>query len=325
MNFLIKHKLAVLTAVYWVMLAYALAALLWWYIALNKQNVIVTGLRVELLNKKDAGYNAKLANIYRLKQRKTAQFIGEGSFFLALILTGAVFVYRATHKEFKLSQQQHNFMTAVTHELKTPIAVTQLNLETLLKRALDEEKQKSLLKNSIAETYRLNDLCNNILLASQFDAGVYHTHKQKICVSEVAKKVVKNYIIRFPLYKFESDIDENVSLLGEEILLQILLSNLIENAVKYSPKESTISVNLKKENDFVILKVADEGLGISDEEKKKIFQKFYRIGNENTRKAKGSGLGLYLCKEIVLQHKGRMVVDNNVPKGTIFTVTFSTI
>lgn len=325
MNFFTKHKLVFLTAVYWVMLAYALAALLWWYIALNKQNAIVTGLRIELLNKNDVNYEAKLQNTLRLKHRKTAQFIGEGSFFLALILIGAVFVYRATHKEFRLSQQQHNFMTAVTHELKTPIAVTQLNLETLLKRKLDTERQQSLLKNSIAETYRLNDLCNNILLASQFDGGVYHTHKQKMCLSDIVKKVVKNYIVRFPSYKFEPDVDENISLLGEELLLQMLTSNLIENAVKYSPQNSTIRVALKEETDCIILKIADEGLGISDEEKKKIFQKFYRVGNENTRKTKGSGLGLYLCKEIILQHRGKIAVDNNIPKGTIFTVTFSTI
>lgn len=325
MNFFSKHRLAFLTAVYWIMLAYALAALLWWYIALNKQNAIVTGLRIELLNKNDTNYQAKLQNILRLKYRKTAQFIGEGSFFLALILTGAVFVYRATHKEFRLSQQQHNFMTAVTHELKTPIAVTQLNLETLLKRNLDAERQQSLLKNSIAETYRLNDLCNNILLASQFDGGVYHTHKQKMCLSDIVKKVTKNYIVRFPLHKFEPDIDENISLLGEELLLQILASNLIENAVKYSPQNSTIRITLKEKADCIILKIADEGLGINEEEKNKIFQKFYRVGNENTRKAKGSGLGLYLCKEIVLQHRGKIAVDNNVPKGTIFTVIFSTI
>jgi K+-sensing histidine kinase KdpD len=306
------------------MLAYALAALLWWYIDLNKQNTVIAGLHIELLNKNDADYQTKLENILRLQHRKTAQFIGEGSFFLALILIGAVFVYRATHKEFKLSQQQHNFMTAVTHELKTPIAVTQLNLETLLKRTLDEERQKSLLKNSIAETYRLNDLCNNILLASQFDAGVYHTHQQKVCVSDIVKKTVKNYSERFPLHKFETDIDENIFLSGEEILLQMLLNNLVENAVKYSSKESTVRVSLKKDENFVTLKIADEGLGISEEEKKKIFQKFYRVGNENTRKAKGSGLGLYLCKQIVSQHKGKIEVNNNIPKGTIFTVIFST-
>lgn len=105
----------------------------------------------------------------------------------------------------------------------------------------------------------------------------------------------------------------------------MLTSNLIENAVKYSPQNSTIRVALKEETDCIILKIADEGLGISDEEKKKIFQKFYRVGNENTRKTKGSGLGLYLCKEIILQHRGKIAVDNNIPKGTIFTVTFSTI
>ena len=324
MNFFIKHKLAFLTTVYWIMLAYALAALLWWYIALNKQNTLVTELRIEQLNKSDADYSTKLQNTLRLKHRKTAQYVGEGIFFLALILIGAVFVYRATHREFKLSQQQHNFMMAVTHELKTPISVTQLNLETLLKRRLDEDKRQMLLKNSIIETYRLNDLCNNILLASQFDGGAYHIHNQEVNLSDIVKKSVGNYNVRFPSYKFVSDVDENIFLLGEEILLQMLMSNLIENAVKYSPKDSAIQIKLKQENSFSVLSISDEGPGIDDDEKKKVFQKFYRIGDENTRKTKGSGLGLYLCKEIVLRHKGKILISNNFPKGTIFTITFAT-
>ena len=325
MNFFTKHKLIFLTAVYWIMLAYAIAALTWWYIALNKQIAVVTELRIEQLNKNDADYTVKLQQILRGKHRKTQQYVGEGLFFLALILTGAVFVYRATHKEFKLSQQQHNFMTAVTHELKTPIAVTQLNLETMLKRSLDAAQQQTLLKNSIVETYRLNDLCNNILLASQFDAGVYHAHKQKINFSETVKKTANNYGIRFPGYLFITDVDENIFLLGEEILLQILLDNLIENAVKYSSLNSKIKISLKKENEEAVLKIADEGLGIDDDEKKKVFQKFYRVGDENTRKTKGSGLGLYLCKEIVLRHHAKISLTDNSPKGTIFIIIFTIV
>ncbi|WP_457848411.1 histidine kinase dimerization/phospho-acceptor domain-containing protein, partial [Staphylococcus aureus] len=93
----------------------------------------------------------KILAIEEAKKRKTAQYVGEGVTFLALIIIGAVFVFRATRRQLKLSQQQQNFMMAVTHELKTPIAITQLNLETLQKRKLEEDKQQKLISNTLQE------------------------------------------------------------------------------------------------------------------------------------------------------------------------------
>jgi K+-sensing histidine kinase KdpD len=98
---------------------------------------------------------------------------------------------------------------------------------------------------------------------------------------------------------------------------------LIDNAIKYAPKTSPIHISLQEQNKKALLKVADEGFGISNEEKKKVFDKFYRTGNENTRSAKGTGLGLYLCKKIVEDHKGYITVTDNLPQGSIFTVTFT--
>ena len=109
------------------------------------------------------------------------------------------------------------------------------------------------------------------------------------------------------------------------MLLQMLVNNLLENALKYSPKEKTIRLLFKKENDKIYLHVIDEGEGIPASEKKKIFEKFYRSGNEATRTAKGTGLGLYLCKKIVQDHKGRIEVKDNHPNGCIFTVTLNGI
>src|SRR5258706_2655795 len=103
-----------------------------------------------------------------------------------------------------------------------------------------------------------------------------------------------------------------------------MINNLLENAVKYSPKEAPISAILKKENDLVRLQVIDEGPGIADPEKKKIFEKFYRIGNEAIRKTQGTGLGLYLCNKIARDHNADILVTNNIPHGSIFTVIFRT-
>ena len=155
MNTLKPPKLAVVTFVYWFLLLYMIAALAWWFIALEKQNSIMTAIRVSELLKDDPLYLSKLANIQEMSSRKTAQYIGEGITFLALILVGAVYVYRATRRQLKFSSQQQNFMMAITHELKTPISVARLNLETLKKYTLDPEKQKKLILNALDETARL--------------------------------------------------------------------------------------------------------------------------------------------------------------------------
>jgi two-component system sensor histidine kinase CiaH len=132
-----RKRLAFITIIYWFLLVYVVAALVWWFIALEKQNADMFDYRVSLLQKESVNYNSEYQKLSKEKQRKTSQYIGEGSTFLLVILVGALFVYRATGKQLKLSKQQQNFMMAVTHELKTPIAVIYLNLETLQKRKLD--------------------------------------------------------------------------------------------------------------------------------------------------------------------------------------------
>ena len=112
---------------------------------------------------------------------------------------------------------------------------------------------------------------------------------------------------------------------GESLLLQLLISNLIENAIKYSADAVEIIVKLENSAKKIVLSIADFGIGISDKEKKAVFEKFYRSGNENKRKTKGTGLGLYLCKKIILFHSGNISVKDNQPNGSIFTVTFDAL
>ena len=104
---------------------------------------------------------------------------------------------------------------------------------------------------------------------------------------------------------------------------QPLVNNLFENAVKYSEEHSRINIQLKKEDDKIKLMVCDEGLGIAEEDKDKIFQKFYRAGNEMTRKTKGTGLGLFIVQQVVNNHSATISLKNNLPKGTCFVITFN--
>ncbi|GGB09389.1 sensor histidine kinase [Puia dinghuensis] len=317
-----KKRLAVAIIVFWILLAYIVAELAWWFIALEIQNRQMTTYRIMLLRPEDPGYNTRLEAIHKDEMKKTAEFIGEGSIFLLLILVGAIFVYREVRRQIRLQLQQQNFMMAVTHELKTPIAVTKLNLETLLKHRLDEQKQQKMIQAALQETNRLDHLATNILVASQLE-GEYVQSKESLDLSDLATHLMQDYLHRFPERHWEQHIEPGCTLLGDAVLLQMLVNNLVENALKYSPREGTITVSLGRKGRAISLCVADQGQGIPDEEKKKIFGKFYRAGQETTRRTKGTGLGLYLCRKIAEDHHATLKVTDNSPVGSIFTVTFT--
>jgi len=302
---------------YWVLLAYILAALVFWFISLNKQNVELSGYKLEVLHKNGAAYQQQEKKVINERERKSTQYLGEGITFFLLIVAGAVYVFRIINKQFVQAEQQHNFMMAITHELKTPIAVTKLNLETLQKRNLEPEQQQKLIQTTIHEANRLNSLCNNILLLSQIDSGGYSFTSEQFDLSKLAQECVADFKLLFPQRAIKSEIEKDVFLVGDRLLLQLAINNLLDNAIKYSKKEDVVLLKLNKEKKKIKLEVVDEGDGIPISEKKKIFEKYFRGAQ---RQAKGTGLGLYLSKEIVKQHGGEIHVTNNDPKGSIFEI-----
>lgn len=263
----------------------------------------------------------KVDEILDAEKRKEAQYIGEGVTFFLLIAAGAVFVFNAVRRQLKISQEQQNFMMALTHELKTPIAIAKLNLETLQKRKLEESQQQHIIQTTLQEANRLNSLCNNMLLSSQIESSGFRISTEEIDLTTMVNECVQDFVTRYPQRRITATAQEEIFTDGDHLLLQMAINNLIENAVKYSPKESTIAVTLSEEKTTIFLQVKDEGKGIAEEEKKKVFEKFYRIGNAATKAAKGTGLGLYLTKRIIQQHNGNIAVTDNSPAGSIFTVT----
>lgn len=327
MNDPTKKRLRRTTFIYWMLLFYIVAALAWWFISLEQQSSRIAELQYESIQKEGLRLDQlgdKLSAIEKEEKRNTGKYIAEGITFLILIIIGAVFVYRSVRRQFIVQQQQQNFMMAVTHELKTPISVARLNLETLQKYNLDPEKQKKLIRTTLDETARLNFLTNNILISSQLEAGGYQSAKEELDLSNLLKDCIADFRNRFPDRNFIEEIEADTDVKGDALLLQMLINNLLENAIKYSGKEAGITAVLKKYRSGIELQVKDEGPGIPDEEKPKIFSKFYRIGNEATRKTQGTGLGLYLCRKITRDHNADISVTNNEPTGSIFAVIFRT-
>lgn len=318
---LIKKRLLLITVAYWILLAYILAALVFWFIELDKQNRQMNDYKLSELLTTDPSFTEKRDFIIKAQKRKTTQYVSEGVVFLGLIIVGAAFMYRAVRRQFALQRQQENLMMAITHELKTPIAVAKLNLETLQKHHLDEQKQQRLIEMTLQETNRLNALANNILVSAQLEGGK-RTDNEELNFSDLVRSCVNDFKRRFADRSWEMELADEAELTGDPFLLQILVNNLLENAVKYSPATAPVSCKLHQDDSFVILTVADEGPGIPQAEKKKVFQKFYRIGNEETRSSKGTGLGLYLCRKIADQHGATIKIEPNAPRGSRFIVKF---
>jgi two-component system sensor histidine kinase CiaH len=323
-----KKRLRQATVIYWVLLFYIIAALVWWLLSLEQQSRQIFELKSEIITNTYATVNSdlyeqelkKITNNYR---RDKTKYISEGITFLALIIIGAAYIYRLVRKQFRLQQQQQNFVMAVTHELKTPLSVSRLNLETLQKYQLDEEKRSKLLQMTLRETLRLDTLINNILIVSQLDGSSYKISKEELDLSNLANDVINQFSSRYPERKLVKRIKEETELDGDPLLLKLLISNLLENAHKYSPKDKSIELTLEHRDKEIILKVSDEGRGIPGKEKENIFEKFYRLGDEHTRTTQGTGLGLYLCRKIAKDHKGNITVEDNQPSGSTFIVRFA--
>jgi two-component system, OmpR family, sensor histidine kinase CiaH len=320
-----NKRLTIVSGVYWFLLLYIIAALVWWFIALQKQNHQMTAFKILQLKLDDPAYIIKSNLIAEQQDLKTAQYIGEGSIFLLVILFGAIYVYRAVRRQIRGQQQQQNFMMAVTHELKTPIAVARLNMETIQKHDLDRQQQQKFIYAALQEMNRLNTLASNILITSQLEGDRQSLAKEKTSLSMLVQQVAANLSANFTERKWSININPELFVDGDGLLLQLLVSNLIENAIKYSPGNSILTVGLKGNSKKIIFSIGDQGAGIPTSEKKKIFQKFYRIGNEATRSAPGTGLGLYLCKKIAEYHHAEINVSDNIPAGSIFTVTFKAL
>ncbi len=315
----------IFTSIYILILAYIIAALVFWELQLQKQSgriyaqeVITLRGQVDSTAFPDV-YRNEMSVLTEKLNARTTQYVSEGSIFLLVILIGAAVVYGSFNRRIMLSRQQNNFMLAVTHELKSPVAAIKLNLQTLEKHRLDEDKRKLLIDRCINESDRLNDLCNNMLFTSRIEGRQYKPTKEVFSLSEMAEEIVSEYAGRYSR-NFEEDIETGCNVYGDINMLKIAINNIIENAIKYTPPNSTIALKLTINQKTATLSIADQGQGIPDTEKKRIFEKFYRTGNEESRKTKGTGLGLYLGSKIIAQHKGKMTVKDNVPTGAIFEI-----
>ncbi len=308
--------------VFYLLLAYLLLQFSWWAYSIAQLNAEIISLKIELAQTNGAAPE-KISEINNTLDKKLWMVSGEGTVFLILLLAGAFYIRRSFKKEILLRNQQKNFMLSVTHELKSPLSSIKLYLQTLIKRDLPPEKQKEITRHALADSDRLAILIDNILTASRIESGRFELHPQKENLGIFVQKLaLQHFQPGLGTHKLYTEIASDIELKFDSMALSIIIGNLLDNATKYSPQQTTISVLLKKTATETTLQIADQGNGIPAAERQKIFDKFYRIGNEDTRKAKGTGLGLYIVKTLADLSRITISVADNEKGGSTFTLHF---
>lgn len=264
--------------------------------------------------------------LVRAEPKRIGMISGELAVFIAIFSIGAYFLHKSINSERRLHQQQKNFLLSVTHELKSPMASIKLYLQTIQKRDLDRGQQMNFIGKSLVDIERLNDLVENMLIASRIDNSSYTFPKETFDLSELVQTIVS----RLQINKCDcnqqiisAQVEPDIEIVGDKFALTSMINNLVENAIKYSGPCEVVEVKLKRKEQSVHLMVADHGIGISDVEKPRIFDKFYRVGNEDTRNTKGTGLGLFIVKHVLDKHEATIKVRDNKPSGSIFEVVFA--
>ena len=313
--------------IFYLIIFYILIAGIWWSYLLSNKNLEVKKAQIENIKikypDKSMDELVKLIEYQQVInrfQRQRWMIIGEGSVFMFLLLLGLWRIYNIRQKEIQLALQQQNFLLSITHELKSPIASVQLILETLKKRQLSQDQIQMLTNNALKDNDRLNKLVQDLLLAARMEGGYQYVFVE-LDILEVLKECIE-----WNKLKFKGNI--NLKLEGNDFFIKkgdrstllSVFSNLLENAIKYSESSDQIDINLSSTNNNIKVEVIDYGKGIPKSERDKIFDKFYRIGDEETRTAKGTGLGLYIVKKIIESHNGTIVVKENKLKGTNFQI-----
>lgn len=238
-------------------------------------------------------------------------------FILGLILLiGLSFttslIFRHLNVQLRITELYDNFIGNVTHELKSPLSSIQLYLETLKHRDVPPEKTKEFVDLMIKDTDRLQRLINSILEISAQEKKRLPQNYQPFNALTLVKELMEESCEKFRVEKENCIIagDTNCQIVAGRDALKIVFDNLVDNAVKYSTRTAKMNLTIDCNPQKVFIFFADNGIGISPKEQKKIFNKFYRIYNKEIPNVKGTGLGLYRVREIIKAHGGKITVSS---------------
>ena len=251
-----------------------------------------------------------------------------GVIFFGFIIAGVILNTIFLVREVRRNEQQDSFLNAVTHELKTPITSIRLYLETLQQREVDETQRREFYQVMLEDTQRLMGTVDQVLRAARIVQKNAVLNKSEVEVGPLVQDAVELARSRHHLspeamaWELDGKPAEHLSVAGDRDELSTALSNVLDNAVKYSQKDTRIRVEVVTPDlQKVLIKVHDNGVGIPRGELKRVFKRFYRVLTPGSTQVKGSGLGLFIVRAIARRHGGSAYAESEGPgKGTAVTI-----
>jgi signal transduction histidine kinase len=302
------------------LVVFIFAQAVWWVVLMAR----LVDERTELAAQLGAG--PELVEQIHAEEVSRQIMIGlEGVVFLSVFLIGIWVIYRALVKSEELKFQQSNFLMAVTHELKTPLASISVYIDTLQSSKIPVEKKEAVIPRIRQDISRLEKLVENVLEAGRFERSGHTMRAERFDFSQlVVNRLValKELPARKPL-EINSEIEPGIYVHGDQRACQRAVDAILENCLKYNQSEETrVDVALSNKGGNMVLEIRDNGVGIARKELTAVFDRFYRSGSEMTRDTEGSGLGLYLAREIINSHGGQIVAHSDGPgKGAKIVIT----
>ena len=269
---------------------------------------------------------ASAGQVLEGRRRRVRMFAWEGSFFMLLIVLGAVSIHRALRQSAEFERQQQNFLAAVTHELKSPLASIRLFSETVSVRELSDAKRREFMEKITEDVVRLEEMVDDVLEAATLSRETYHPQFAATDLSDAVRSYADLYRARAERagLHWETDITPGVRARTDYRHLRRAIGAVLDNAIRYSqppPGGKTVRVALTQSGSDAIIVVADQGVGLAPADQKRVFDRFFRAGDEMTRRVSGSGLGLFLAREIIEAHGGRITIRSDGPgKGAIVEI-----
>jgi signal transduction histidine kinase len=251
---------------------------------------------------------------------------------LALLLGGMILgvllILRDISREEHLAQLRSDFISNVTHELKTPLTSVQLFTESiLLERINSETDKREYLRIILKETENLKRMVNNILEFSKKEKGKLEYKFEDVNVTSLVNMAINDldYWLIEKGFTIQTQVDTNVIATADQVALKQAIINLLNNAIKFSRDSKEILIGVREENEVIMIEVEDKGIGIPEDQKDLIFEPFYRVGQKDAEDISGTGLGLTVVKEIVEAHHGKILVESQLNEGSKFTIILNSM
>lgn len=257
------------------------------------------------------------------RRRHLNQYRWEGAFFLFVLLVGIAVLWRVLRQEAELRRRQQNFLAAVSHELKSPIASLQLATETMVRRSLDADRRAELLERNLKDLGRLERLISNLLAVPRLESGKLELERSRIVLAEAVWEVLADLeaagVAR--AHDVEVSVPSGLVVEADPVGVATVLRNLLENSLQATEGGGAVKVVAESGEDAVTLAVQDEGVGFEPAEARRLFEMFYRPGDEMLRHKRGTGLGLYLVQRFVQLEGGGVRASSDGPgRGARFDV-----